>query len=214
MEACGEYLVSHGNGGAVGRFTAPPTLTCQRGDRVVVHSARGQEVGVVLCPATTRHARLLGTPTTGELLRRTSPGDEELIRTLRVLGERLFADGRRLAAELGLPFEILDVEVLFDGQRALVQHLRWAECDSEPFARALGRAYGLEVLLEDLAVPEPAEEHGGCGQPGCGRAEGGGGCSSCGSGGCSSCGSGKVDMTAYFAHLRTKMEQHQRVPLL
>lgn len=216
MEAGGEYLVSHGKSAVLGRYAAPPTVSCQRGDRVVVRSVRGLEIGAVLCPATARHARLLSGSDTGTLLRRAAPEDEEQARRLRALGERLFADGRRLAAELALPFEVLDVEVLLDGRQAFVQHLRWAECDYGLFVESLGQAHGLEVLMEDLALPRPAEENGGCGEPGCGRAKGGGGCDSCGSGGgCGSCGSGKVDMTAYFAHLRTKMEQQpQRVPLL
>ncbi len=215
MEANGEYLVSHGKSAVLGRFAAPPRLTCQRGDRVVVRSARGLEIGAVLCAATARHARLLGRASTGELLRRADPQDEEQARRRRDVAERLFADGRRLAAELALPLEILDVEVLLDGRQAFVQHLSWAECDYGPFVATLGQMHGLEVLMEDLALPQPAEEHGSCGEPGCGRAAGGSGCTSCGSGGCGSCGAGKVDMTAYFAHLRTKMEQQpQRVPLL
>jgi hypothetical protein len=149
-------------------------------------------------------------------VRRASEADEAEARRLRALAHVVFAEARRLTAEGGLPFEILDVELLLDGRRAIVQHLRWADCDYDPFAEALGRAQGVEVFMEDLALPPSpaAEEHGGCGQPGCGRANGGGGCSSCGTGGgCSSCG-GKVDMREYFAHLRTKMEQKQRVPLL
>jgi hypothetical protein len=210
-----EYLVSHGNSGGVGRFAAAPGLTCRRSDRVVVQSQRGLELGVVLCQATARHARLLHSTPVGQLLRRAGPEDEQAAIRQRAAAHRLFDDSRRVAAELALPIEILDVELLLDGNRAVVQHLRWADCEYGQFVAALERGQGLEVLLENLALPlQPAEEeHGGCGEPGCGRASGGG-CSSCGSGGCSSCGSGKVDMTAYFAHLRAQMEQRGRVPLL
>jgi hypothetical protein len=216
MDTGEEYLVSYGSSGGVGRFAAAQALSCRRGDRVVVESRRGLELGRVLCPTTPRHARLLADPAPGRLVRRATAADEAEARRLRALSHVLFAEGRRLAAEAALPFEILDVELLLDGRRAVVQHLRWADCDYTPFAEALGRAHGVEVFMEDLALPPaPAEEgHGGCGQPGCGRAAGGGGCSSCGpGGGCSSCG-GKVDMREYFAHLRTKMEKNQRVPLL
>jgi hypothetical protein len=72
---------------------------------------------------------------------------------------------------------------------------------------------GIENLTQPSAAPEE-EHHGGCGQPGCGRAAGGS-CTSCGTGGCSSCGSGKTDLRPYFAHLRAKMDQQpQRTPLL
>jgi hypothetical protein len=151
---------------------------------------------------------------TGRLHRLATTDDEAHAARLGELGRRLFAAARGLAAELALPLVVLDVEVLLDGRRAVVGCLHAAGCDATALAAALAERHGLEVLLEDLAGPAPAEdEHGGCGEPGCGRASGGG-CSSCGPGGCSSCGGGKVDMAAYFAHLRTRMEQRHRTPLL
>lgn len=217
MSTSSEYVVTYGSSAALGRFVAAAEQFYRRGDRVVIESRRGLELGVVLCPTTPRHARLLPDPAPGRLLRLATAADEAQARQLRALAHELFAEARRLAVEAGLPFEILDVELLLDGRRAIVQHLRGAECDHGPFAVALERARGIEVLLEDLALPPTAvaeEEHGGCGEPGCGRAEGASGCSSCGTGGgCSSCG-GRVDMREYFAHLRTKMEQDRRVPLL
>ncbi len=210
-----EYLVNHGKSGAVGRFVSAAPLGLQRGDRVVVRSRRGLEVGTVLCPANARHARLLVGVLVGELLRSAGVDDDAALVRLQPLAQRLFDDSRRLVRELDLPAEVLDVEVLLDG-RAVVQHVQAAACDWEPFVAALGR-HGVDVLLEDLALPaEPeASSASGCGEPNCGRAGGGGGCSTCGSGGgCSSCGSGGVDLQAYFAHLRDKMEQTQRTSLL
>src|SRR5262245_57559591 len=129
MQGVSEYLISHGGSGALGRFAPQPPLECGRGDRVVVESRRGLELGVVLCPVTPRHARLLPDPAVGRLIRRAGAEDEEAARRLRARSHQLFADGRRLAAELRLPIEILDVELLLDGRRAVVQHLRWAGCD-------------------------------------------------------------------------------------
>src|SRR5262249_2325170 len=176
---------------------------------------RGRELGVILCPATDRHARMLGETHPGELVRPATATDEEAAQALRQRGQQLFDDSRRVVSELGLPLEVLDVELLFDGRSAIIQHLRSAGCDDTPLVKALSDLHGVTILLEDLAVPrEPEEPHGGCGVPNCGRVNGGG-CTTCGSGGgCSSCGSGKVDMRAYFAHLRTKMEEnHARIPL-
>jgi hypothetical protein len=212
-----EYLVSYGKSGAFGRFTAASRLTCARGDTVVVRSQRGLELGVVLCEATPRHARLLDHTFVGELVRRATAEDTAAAGRMDVLGQRLFAEGCRLATELGVAVGVLDVEVLLDGRHAVVQHLSPEHCDPTPLADALARRHEVTVLLENLATPVPAaveEEAGGCGQPGCGRAHGSG-CTTCGTGGgCSSCGSGKVDIAAYFAHLRSKMETSQRRPLL
>jgi len=171
---------------------------------------------VVLCAATARHVLLLGDTAVGELLRRATPDDAARAARLGTLGQSLFDDGRRLAAELGLALEVVDVEVLLEGRRAIVQHLSLDDCDPLPFVEALSRRHDLDILLENLASPPAAEEEaqGGCDKPDCGR-NGASGCSTCGSGGgCSSCGSGKVDMAAYFAHLRSKMDATQRTSLV
>jgi cell fate regulator YaaT (PSP1 superfamily) len=210
------YLVSHGSSGGFGSFTPAAPLTCRRGDRVVVRSARGLEIGVVLCEATPGHSQLLPGAAAGELLRHASAEDEQAQERLRIRSQELFAESRRLAVGLGLPLEVLDVELLLDGRQAIMQYLAWQECDVGPLVDALAGAHRLVVHLEDLGLPAAAaeEEHGGCGQPGCGRAEGGS-CSTCGTGGCSSCGSGHVDLRAYFAHLRSKVEEaHRRTSLL
>jgi len=108
---------------------------------------------------------------------------------------------------------VLDVELLFDNEHAVIQHLGWGECDFAELVQRLSQQYQLEARMENLALPPVAEaEAGGCGKPDCGKTSGGG-CTSCASGGCSSCGDHKVDLRPYFAHLREQMEQSQRVPL-
>jgi len=209
-----EYLVSHGKNGGFGRFAATPPLSLRRGDRVVIQTGRGLEIGCVLCPASERHVQLLATTPAGRIVRRAETVDDEAQRHWQVLGREIFDDGRDLAVKSGLGLEVIDVEILLDGATAVIQFLGNAD-DYTSLIKALERKFGLTVLMESLAqaAPEAEAEHG-CGKPDCGKV-GGGGCTSCGTGGgCSSCGSGKVDMTAYFAHLRTKMNDRFRTPLL
>jgi cell fate regulator YaaT (PSP1 superfamily) len=210
VTAADAYLVGYGRAGGFALFRAAEPLACDRGDAVVVRTRRGLELGQVLCPAGDRHARLLTTPPEGEVLRPATADDLQSASSRREHEQALFEDCQRLVSEMGLPVAVLDAEVLLDGRHALVQFLAWAEADLTPLAAALTHRHGLEVALENLAPP--AEEHGSCGKPDCG----GGGCDSCSSGGCATgCGSGaKVDMREYFAHLRTRMEESHRVPLL
>lgn len=210
-----QYVVSHGKSGGLGCFVAPEPLTLRRGERVVVDSSRGREVGSILCAASIRQARLLGAITTGTVVRRLDDEDESLLASLKELGARVYEAGRGLARDLDLPLEILDVEMLLDRQ-AILQFLGDASANLDDFAATLGQAFALDIRLENLALPvdQHDEDHGGCGKPDCGR-EGKSGCSTCGTGGgCSSCGSSKVDMRDYFLHLRTQMEARQRTPLL
>ncbi|MCI0640870.1 MAG: PSP1 domain-containing protein [Gemmataceae bacterium] len=208
------YVVSHGKSGALGNFAVAQDLVLARGQRVVIQSKRGLETGAVLCPAGVRQSRLLGAQSSGTIVRLIAPEDEIELARLQALGRIIFDSAQGLARERALPMEILDVDMLLDGQ-ALLQFVGSESDALSDFAADLEQSFALPIKLENLALPAHHEEHGGCGKPDCGRTEGGGGCSTCSSGGgCSSCGSGNVDLRPYFAHLRTKMEEQRRVPLV
>ena len=208
-----EYLASYGLSGDFGRFRAAQPLPCARGDRVVVRSHRGLEVGRILRPSRPGHASFLPNTTVGSLLRRATEQDDRAEGEMRLKAARLCARARTLAAELALPLEVLDAEVLLDGSHGVLHQLRWGECDPRELVSTLARELDLPILLVDLGKePAPAEEEHGCGSGGCGS----GGCGSCGSGGCGSCGSAgpaPEELRAHFAGLREQMEQ-RRVPLL
>jgi cell fate regulator YaaT (PSP1 superfamily) len=213
-----QYVVGFGKSGGLGCFTVVEAMELTRGDRVVVRTARGVEFGEVLGPATLRQARLIGALAAGDILRRCTHDDEVAHVRLRRQADAMFEACRARAAELALPLQILDVEVLLDGRHAIVQFVGGADVDAENLAAALPADDAIEFRLENLATPAPVDHedhsHGGCGKPDCGRTEGGG-CSTCSTGGgCSSCGAGQVDLRPYFAHLRDKMEAQHRTPLL
>jgi hypothetical protein len=198
-----EYLVGYGRQGDFGRFRPVRPLACRRGDRAVVRSPRGLELGEVLRPATPRHAHFLPNTTVGTLLRLPGPEDERQDRAMHQRAQELLGRGTELAEQQGLPLELLDAEVLLDGEHAVVHLLRAGECDVRPFVSTLSREFAVQLSLADLAAPRPPAEEGGCGS--CGA----GGCGSCGSGGgCGSCGSARPqDVAAYFAELRQKMDR-------
>src|SRR5262245_42757169 len=186
-----EYLVSYGLTGELGRFGGPAGL--RRGTRVVIRTARGVEIGEVLRPASARLGALMGDAPAGEVLRATTEDDE-----------RQAAEQAARAAELleGLP-EALDCEVLLDGRTAVLQ-FAGAAAGLRERAATLATSAGLTLSVYDAGT---AAEEGGCGS--CGS---GGGC---GSGGCSTgCGGETSEVRAYFASLRTRMEETRRVTLL
>jgi cell fate regulator YaaT (PSP1 superfamily) len=209
-----QYIVSFGKAGGVGVFTADQPLSLRRGERVAIRSPRGAEAGTVLCPATVRQARLLGATASGPLLRPLNIDDKARLAEQRPLAQRLYDAARRLAEQERLSLEVLDVEVLLDGDQAIVQFVG-EDIPLDAFAQLLEQQFNLQIRLENVAQRSALaeEEHGGCDKPDCGRDAGG--CSTCSTGGgCSSCGSKKVDMRDYFVHLREKMEKGQRRPLL
>jgi len=203
------YLLSYGRVGDFGRFESVEPFRCRRGDRVVVRSARGQEIGVVMRPVSEGHAVLLADRPVGQMLRLATPGDEELSERMHARSQRLFSDARRDAAELNLPLEILDAEILLDGRRAILHYVSWADGDFRLLLDRLSSDYQLLPVLNNLALPvehEPDEvASGGCGAEGCGH--GAGGCGSCSSGGCASCGSHQEKSTPLTAaHLANSLQ--------
>jgi len=214
-----EYLASYGLNGDFGRFRTAVPLHLRRGERVVVRGLRGLEIAEVLCPATPRHAHFLPNTSVGQLLRRLTPADEQKDCDMRLRAQQLFDRGGQLAAEMGLPLILLDVEVLLDGEHAILHQLRERDADIRPFVSTLSREFAMHITLVDLShdrLGTATDEEGeiaGCGRPDCGRRIDGG-CSRCGSGGCGSCGLAQSkDPKQYFAQLRQQMER-QRVALL
>ena len=207
-----EYLLSYGLAGDFGRFRSGRPVECRRGDRAVVRTHRGLEIGRVLREATPRHAHFLPNTTVGSLLRAAGPDDDAAAERMRERGRLLFERARATAEELGLPLEVIDVEVLLDGEHGVLHLLRFGDGDVRPFVSGLSREFALHILLTDLGGPAApaaaeAEEHGGCGREGCGS--GAGGCSSCGTGGCNSCGPEPQPTQEYFAGLRDQMERRR-----
>lgn len=208
-----QYIVTHGKSGVIGVFTRTEPGEFPRGTRVVVRTERGVELGTVLGPATIHQARLFGSVSCGLLIRSIAPSDEARLGELAGIEQGIFDLARRTAVGEQFPVDVLDVEVLFDGQLAVVQFLG-DEARIDPFARMLEESLHLTIRFENLAggSPQP-EKHADhrCEKPDCGR-EGAGGCTTCSTGGgCSSCGSGRVDLREVFGHLRSKMER--RIPL-
>src|SRR5439155_8296543 len=131
----------------------------------------GVELGAVLCAATATHTHLL-THDAGRLLRVATGDDDAAATVLASRAQGLLDDGTCLARDLAVPVQILDVDVLLEGGRAILQYLGPADTDISPLADALAARHDVLVLFENLALPTPPadEGHGGCDDPNCGRA--------------------------------------------
>jgi cell fate regulator YaaT (PSP1 superfamily) len=204
-----EYILGYGLAGDFGRFRSAAPLSLARGERAVIRTERGLEIGQVLRPARPRHAVFLPNTTVGQLLRPVNPEDEELARQMGARADEILAEGAALIETLGLPLSLLDAEVLLDSERALLHYLHWDECDIREWVSRMSRRFEIHVALIDRTAPVAAEDHG------CGSCGSEGGCGSCGSGGgCGSCSSAKPEeVQSYFTGLREQMEK-RRVALL
>jgi cell fate regulator YaaT (PSP1 superfamily) len=178
------YLLNYGRTAELGRFEFEDSLSWCRGDRLVINSRRGLELGVVLRPAPTPKSGVSPLPRSGTILRLATSEDESQSAQLQARSQLLFTDSRRLAQALDLPMEVVDTEILLDGQQAFLHYLARAYFDPRPLIEQLLARHEFLIRLNNLVEPEEAA----CGA--CGAGEGSGGCGNCGAGGCGSCDSG------------------------
>ena len=186
MEDSG-YLVRFGLMRQVGLFLAD-SPAYGRGQAVVVRTHRGTELGEVLM----KRPGAAGA-TTARVLRLAAPAD--LDRARRLDGDRpgQLAACERAVRGGGWPLELLDVEPLLDGDRAVLHYLGPRRLDVDRLGPILCAACGLHVILEPAGIDpadtpdDPPPDDHGCGQcsaagagaasrsdPGCGS------CSGCG----------------------------------
>jgi cell fate regulator YaaT (PSP1 superfamily) len=192
------YLVRYGQMGHVGRFAADCSAY-ERGQTVVVESARGVELGEVLLglpdgtatppSAGSAPARVLRPAAENDLARAQQVAIERSTRLLACEG--VFRNG-------AWPLELIDVEPMLEGRRTVLHYLGPHRLDTAGLVQALRDTCGLEVWLEPAGrdVADDEAEHDGeagtcqdCGATGgCGTSNGGcgtktgteaGGCTSC-----------------------------------
>lgn len=177
-----DCLVRVGLMGQVGRFRPAAPVRARHGQRVILRTARGLEIGEFLgeCGAGTVPAMPIQ-GADGDLLRLMTPEDELLAARLERRRHEAFTTCESWLKDHGFDAQLVDVETLFDGGAIYFYFLGDAPPASEALEKELGDHYAAKIRLGDFA---DLLEHG-CG-PGCGTEEAAG----CGSssGGCSSCG--------------------------
>ena len=169
------YLVRYGSLGWVGVFGNVDRVDCQHRDRVILQTHRGQEVGEILSTPEELAAQNNSDKPTGEVIRMASR--EELTRhdpRTHELTPLLIKESSDVLAAAEIELTIVDGEVLFDGESAVLYFLGDSNPDAGPLVTDVAKRHGLDriELYPFLDPPEP--EGGGCGKPGCG----GGGCHS------------------------------------
>jgi hypothetical protein len=186
------YLIRFGLMGDVGRFTAEFDTPLERGESVVLRSHRGIELGEVL------HATVPRAPSgdppgqSSQVLRLATKDDIERARLAESERADRFHACQHVFESGTWPLDLIDVELLLDGDRLVAYCLGPHGADAAELLAALHAASGLPVIFQtigsDLEEAEPTEDHdhacgscstgGGCGSShGCGETERG--CSGC-----------------------------------
>ena len=165
-----KYIVRHGAMRLLGEFTGPAGASFARGQRVVIHSERGQELGDVLCPSTPEAVSHLPEPTHGEIKRAMNDEDQAREQQVREHSRKQFEAAGRLIAEHRLAMQLVDVEPLFGGERIIFYFLAEKRVDFRELVRAMAREFQTRIELRQIGVRDEAKllaDYGDCGKPVC-----------------------------------------------
>ena len=169
------------------RYRSAEPLECRHGERVLIETPRGTEVGEVLSslsPEAPRNEAGKVIRPAGELIRRLNPMETfEQVRRQRdvrqqTLVQEVLVECERRVAKRGVAVDVIDGELLFDGVTFVLYFLGAPTADLGVLATELGQGRKFKVVFNSvLETPATDESGGGCGSGGGGCSTGGCGCS-------------------------------------
>ena len=163
------FVVRYGSMRHLGVMSAR-VETLRRGDRVVVRTNRGVEIGDVLCEATDDALAHLDDPPQGTILRPFS--EDDAAEAARIEGRRdgIFETCRTRIAESGLDMKLIDVETTFGGDRIVVYYLSENRVDFRDLVKTLAGELRTRIEMRQVGVRDEAKllaDYGDCGKPVC-----------------------------------------------
>lgn len=164
------YVVRFGAMRVLGVFSPADDRPYSRGERVIVKTERGLEVGEVLCEATPRALAALSNPPKGQILRVMTPEDANELKRIQAHQRQEFRVCQECIAKLGLEMELVDVEHLFGGERVIVYYLADGRVDFRELVRVLAGEFQTRIEMRQIGVRDEAKlmaDYGDCGKPVC-----------------------------------------------
>ncbi len=163
-------LVRHGAMRVLGTFDVAEGDSFKRGDRVVIRTERGLEVGDVVAEATPQAVALLVDPTSGSIVRLMSEEDRAALVRLKEVEQRELETCSEFVQNRRLQMELVDVEHLFGGDRLVFYFLAEKRVDFRDLVKDLARAFQTRIEMRQIGVRDEAKllaDYGDCGKPVC-----------------------------------------------
>jgi cell fate regulator YaaT (PSP1 superfamily) len=164
------YVARHGATRVLGEFTPPEGQLFGRGDNVVLKTDRGQEVGEILCPATSQLVAMLPDPSRGQIVRRMTEEDRAKAEAIRAKKQLEFERATEHVHGRRLQMQIVDVEHLFGNERVVFYFLAEKRVDFRELVKDLAREFQTRIELRQIGVRDEAKlkaDYGDCGKPVC-----------------------------------------------
>jgi len=164
------YVVRYGHMRFLSECTAPAGVAFTRGQRVVIRSDRGTELGEILCLATEKTSSYLDGPAIGEILRAATGEDLDHLASHAAAQERAFAICEELIAHRRLQMKLIDVEIILGRERIVFYYLAEKRVDFRELVKDLARALRTRIEMRQIGVRDEAKllaDYGDCGKPVC-----------------------------------------------
>lgn len=169
----GNYIVRYGVTRNLAEFSFKGPQDFGRNTAVIIRSERGVEWGEVLCPATERTREYLGTKPTEEPGRILRAADDEAHRRLddvHLREREIFFQSNVIVRERNLQMQLVDVELLFGGERVIFYYLAEQRVDFRELVKVLARQFATRIEMKQIGVRDEAKllaDFGDCGKPVC-----------------------------------------------
>jgi cell fate regulator YaaT (PSP1 superfamily) len=154
----------------LGEYTGLPGQDHPRGQKVVVRSDRGTELGDVLCPASERTGCFLPKPSHGEILRLATSEDWDQEAHLAEDRKSYFSTCQELVTQRRLQMDLVDLEIIHGRERVVFYYLAEKRVDFRELVKDLARALRTRIEMRQIGVRDEAKllaDYGDCGKPVC-----------------------------------------------
>ncbi len=164
------FIVRYGQMRFLGEFAGLDGHAHPRGERVVVSTDRGTELGEVLCPASDRSAAFLENSHRGVIDRVATAVDLEAETRHVERTARGLEACREFVAKRRLQMDLVDVEFILGGERIVFYYLAEKRVDFRELVKDLARTFQTRIEMRQIGVRDEAKllaDYGDCGKPVC-----------------------------------------------
>jgi len=164
------YVVRYGRMRFLGEYTGLAGQQHPRGQRVVVRSDRGTEMGDVLCPVSERTRPFMPDRLHGEILRLATAEDGDQEARIATDRDAFFITCQELVARRRLQMDLVDLEIIHGRERIVFYYLAEKRVDFRELVRDLARSLRTRIEMRQIGVRDEAKllaDYGDCGKPVC-----------------------------------------------
>ena len=149
-------IVRYGAMGHVGPFKAE-FAGLRMGDKCVVRTDRGVELGNLLAPLRPRGEDARDSDLRGEILRRVNSDDLDKLKNIEdELEPQEFDFCKKKIQERGLPMKLASVEHLFGGTKVIFYFLADGRVDFRDLVKDLAQEYRMRIEMRQIGVRDEA----------------------------------------------------------